>query len=74
MNSARIQVANWTKEKDTLAIDSRVTLKFGDKPVDIKSREVWSLQKRGKKLVINQTADGFMGRGPSSAKLVYNKF
>jgi hypothetical protein len=45
-----------------------------NKPIDIISKDVWTLQKRGKKLVIIQTADGFMGRGPVSAKLVYNKF
>jgi hypothetical protein len=73
MNSPRIQQANWSDEKDTLIIGSKVSFKFGEQSVEIKSKEVWTLQKRGKKLVIIRTADGFMGRGPSTIKLVYDK-
>jgi hypothetical protein len=56
-----------------LTINSKVTLKFGEKPAELKSGEVWTLQKRGKKLVIVQTADGMMGRGPTKTRMVYNK-
>lgn len=72
-NAPRVQNANWSAEKDTLTIDSKVTLKFGNRPADFKSREVWTLQKRGKKLLIVQTTEGFMGRGPATTKLVYDK-
>ncbi len=71
-DSPRVQNANWSKDKDTLTINSKVTLNFGE-PVEIKSTDVLTLQKRGKKLVIIQKADGFMGRGPIEAKLVYDK-
>jgi hypothetical protein len=72
-DSPRVQNANWTRNKDTLTIDSRVSLNFGENPVEIKSRDVLTLQKRGKKLVIIQKAEGFRGSGPIEAKLVYDK-
>jgi len=75
MNSPRIQVANWSPEKDTLTIVSKVTMKFGEKPpVELKSREIWALQKRGKKLLIIQTSEGMTGRGPATTKLMYDKY
>ena len=74
VNSPRIQNAAWSSEKDTLIITSRVSFKFGDNQSEIKSKEVWTTQKRGKKLVIQQTSDGFMGRGPVTSKLVYNRY
>jgi mannan endo-1,4-beta-mannosidase len=75
MNSPRIRNAIWSSEKDTLTIDSRVSVKFGDKPpVEMKSKEVWTLLKRGKKLSIVQTSPGFMGRGPSIARMIYDKY
>jgi mannan endo-1,4-beta-mannosidase len=73
MNSPRVQIANWTSQKDTLLIDSKVTFNFGDKPTEIKSNEVWTLKKRGKKLLISQTVDGFMNMGKRTANLVYDK-
>jgi len=74
MNSPRVQNATWSSEKDTLTISSKTSVKFGNNPSDIKSKEVWTAQKRGKKIIIVQTSDGFMGRGPSTTKLVYNKY
>jgi mannan endo-1,4-beta-mannosidase len=43
-SNPRVQIANWTRDKDTLTIDSKVSLNFG-KPVEIKSRDVLTLQK-----------------------------
>jgi hypothetical protein len=75
MNSPRIQNASWSQEKDSLTIASKVTMKFGDKPpVEMKSKEVWTLQKRGKRLSIVQTSAGMMGRGPSTTRIVYDKY
>ena len=75
MNSPRIQNANWSQDRDTLTIASKITMKFGDKPpVDMKSKEVWTLQKRGKRLLIIQTSDGMMGRGPVTTRTVYDKY
>ena len=74
MNSPKVQNLIWSAEKDTLTINSKTSLKFRDKPTEIKSREIWTMQKRGKKLVIIKTSDGFMGRAPSVSKLVYNRY
>lgn len=75
MNSPRVQNANWSAERDTLTILSKVTMKFGEKPpVEMKSSEVWTLQKRGKKLHIIQTSEGMTGRGPVSSLSVYDKY
>ncbi len=75
MNSPRVQNANWSAERDTLSIHSKVTMKFGEKPpVEIHSNEVWTLQKRGRKLHIIQTSDGMAGRGPVSSMVVYDKY
>ena len=75
MNSPRVQNANWSAERDTLTILSKVTMKFGEKPpVEMKSSEVWTLQKRGQKLHIIQTSEGLTGRGPVSSLSVYDKY
>jgi hypothetical protein len=75
MNSPRIQNASWSPERDSLAITSRVTMKFGDKPpVEMKSKEIWTLQKRDKKLLIIQTSQGMMGRGPVTSKTIYDRY
>jgi mannan endo-1,4-beta-mannosidase len=75
MNSPRIQNANWSAEKDSLIVVSRVTMKFGNNPpAEMKSKEVWILQKRGKKLLIIQTSAGMMGREPTTTKTVYDKY
>ncbi|HYF68855.1 MAG TPA: glycosyl hydrolase [Ohtaekwangia sp.] len=71
--SPRVQNAKWSLHQDTLTINSKVSFRFGDRPVEIKSNEVWYLEHRGTKLVIIQTADGFMGRGQRKSTLVYNK-
>jgi hypothetical protein len=58
---------------DTLTINSRIVFSFGNKPAEMRSKEVWLLQKRGKKLVIIQTSDRFMDCGQGTSRLVYNK-
>jgi hypothetical protein len=50
-------------------------VKFGDKPpIEIKSKEVWTLLKRGKKLSIVQTSADLMVRGPSTTRMIYDKY
>lgn len=73
INSPRVQNAIWTEEKDTLTIASRISMNFNNNKTEIKSKEVWTIQKRGNKLIIVQTSDGFMGRVPTTSRLVYNK-
>jgi mannan endo-1,4-beta-mannosidase len=75
MNFPRVQNANWSQEKDTLTIASKITMKFGEKPpMEMRSKEAWTLQKRGKKLLIIQTSEGMMGRGPVTTKTVYDRY
>ena len=71
-NAPRLQNANWSAGRDTLTIDSKTTFNFGGNSRVFKSRDVWTLQRRGKQLVIIQTADSFQGN-PRISKEVYDK-
>jgi mannan endo-1,4-beta-mannosidase len=73
MNSNRVQNANWSTGRDTLTILSWVSFDYDNKPVEIRSVEVWTMKKRGSKLVVSQTSDGFMGSGKQASVLVYDK-
>lgn len=73
MNSPRIQKAFWSTEKDTLTIDSRITFNFSGRTNELKSKEIWTLQRNRKKLVIIQTGDNFFGGGQRTSKIVYDK-
>jgi mannan endo-1,4-beta-mannosidase len=72
-NTKRSQNAIWSVEKDSLTIRTTVYLKFGDRMAEVKSKEIWTLKNRGKKLVLDQTADGFMGQPERKSIIVYNK-
>jgi hypothetical protein len=48
-------------------------MNFGSRSNEFRSKEVWTLKKRGKKLVINQTGSGFMGGGKRFSILVYDR-
>jgi len=73
MNAPKVQNAMWTAQKDTLIINSKVVLNFGGKINEIKSKEVWVIKKRGRKLEILQASFGFRGEGKRTATLVYDK-
>jgi mannan endo-1,4-beta-mannosidase len=73
MNAPRVQNAVWTVQKDTLTINSRVTLNYGGRTNEVKSKEIWALKKRGKKLVIDETSPGSMGGASRTNKLVYDR-
>lgn len=70
-NAPRIQHANWSTAKDTLKIDSKISFNFGGRPVEIKAKDLWALQRMGKKLIIFQTIQSF--RGERKSTLVYDK-
>jgi len=70
-NSPRIQIASWSTQKDKLTIDTTITFTFGGTSREIKSQDVWTLQRRGKQLVILRTATSF--RGPTKSILVYDR-
>lgn len=73
MNAPRLQNATWSAQKDTLTINSKITFSNGGESNEIKSREVWVLKKRGKKVEIFQTSDGFGRMGKQKSTLVYDK-
>lgn len=72
-DATRTQTAKWTAQKDTLAIETKITMHFGGRSNQMNSTEFWTLKKRGKKLVINQTTDGFMNEGKRTVNLVYDR-
>jgi mannan endo-1,4-beta-mannosidase len=73
MNAPRVQNASWTAQKDTLTINSKITFNSGGKTNEVKSREVWVLKKRGRKLEVFQTSDGFGGMGKQKNTIIYDK-
>jgi mannan endo-1,4-beta-mannosidase len=73
MNAPRVQIANWTPRRDTLIIDAKVTVNYGGKTNELKSRETWFLKKHGNKLEIVQSRDGYMESGNRTIILIYDK-
>jgi hypothetical protein len=72
MNSTRIQNAALSVQKDSLIVDSKVTVTYGGNTRDIKSRDVWVVKKRGRKLSITQTSDSNPGE-KWSRELIFDK-
>lgn len=70
-DAPRVQNANWSTEKDTLNIDSRVTLNYAGRKIDIKSKDIWTLHRKGKKLVISRIVSS--SRGKQKSIVVYDK-
>jgi hypothetical protein len=70
-NSPRVQNANWSAQQDSLTVHSKVSFNFGGRALEVKTMDVWRLERRGQKLVIFQTVNSF--RGTSSSMLVYDK-
>jgi mannan endo-1,4-beta-mannosidase len=71
-NSPRISTARWEENCRCVVIDSQVSFNRGDQVMEMKSREVWSLEDGGKVLKITQTSTGFRD-GENSATWVYGK-
>jgi hypothetical protein len=70
-NSPRVQNAHWSPQQDSLTIQSKVSFNFGGRALEVKTRDVWMLERRGQKLVISQTVNSF--RGTRNSTLVYDK-
>lgn len=70
-NSPRIQTAIWSNAKDLLSVDSSTTFNFNGNERIFTSKQIWTLSSKGKKLIIEEEADGF--RGKTTSKLVYEK-
>jgi hypothetical protein len=71
-NAPRVQNAAWSPQKDTLTVNTKVSMTYDGKTNDLNSKEIWVLKKRGKKLSIAQTGDSYNG-GKRSATLIYDK-
>jgi hypothetical protein len=70
-DSRRVQNARFSAARDTLTIDTRMSLVYGGRQVEIRSQDVWTLKRRGKQLVIVRTAES--SRGPVESILVYDR-
>lgn len=70
-NAPQVQNANWSQEKDTLIINATVTFNYGGTEIDINSKDTWSLQRKGKKLVISRVVSS--SRGKQKSTIVYDK-
>jgi mannan endo-1,4-beta-mannosidase len=70
-DSRRVQNARCSAARDTLTIDTRMSLVYGGRQVEIRSQDVWTLKRRGKQLVIVRTAES--SRGPVESILVYDR-
>jgi hypothetical protein len=48
-------------------------MNFGGRSSELKSEEMWTIKKKGKKLEIKQTSDGFGGAGRRTSILCFDK-
>jgi hypothetical protein len=67
----RVQNATLSSAKDTLIIDSRTSFVSGERPVDVRTRDVWTLRRRGRQLVIARLGES--PGGPVESVLRYDK-
>jgi hypothetical protein len=72
-DAPRVQNAGWTTQKDTLSIDSKITVNFEGNTNQVISKEFWTLKSRGKKLVIKQKVSGLTGGENRTINLVYDR-
>lgn len=70
-NAPRVENANWSPERKTLTIQSKVNLNFGGNARELKGTDIWSLERKGRRLIIARVADTF--RGTAKSMLVYDK-
>lgn len=70
-NAPRVESARWSPEKDTLIVDATMTFNYGGTKIDIKSKDTWALQRKGKKLVISRVVSS--SRGKQKSAIVYDK-
>ncbi len=53
---------NWSDNRDTLIIESKLTVTRDNKPIDMVTKEKWTLQDHGRTLSIAQSSDSFWGK------------
>ena len=70
-NFIQTTVIRMSENGDTLILDSKSTMRFGDQVFNQEGNEKWTLRDKGKELVIKQVSDYF--RGKRNLSLVYDK-
>ena len=70
-NEPRIQNANWSPDKDTLNIVSKVLFHYAGNEIEITTNDLWTLQRKGEKLVISRVVS--TSRGKQKSTVVYDK-
>ncbi|MCJ7467726.1 MAG: glycoside hydrolase family 26 protein [Maribacter sp.] len=71
-NAPRIQHASWSDSRDKLTVTSLVKFNFAGHTVERKGIDIWKSSQKGKKLIIEKTADTFQG-GTVNSTLVYDR-
>jgi mannan endo-1,4-beta-mannosidase len=67
----RVLNATFSAARDTLTIETRLSFVGGGGQVDNRSRDVWTLRRRGRQLVIVRTVES--PRGPVESTLMYDR-
>jgi mannan endo-1,4-beta-mannosidase len=70
-NSPVIMKATWLEKSDTLVIESKASIKWGDRIMEMSSNEKWFLQEQSKVLSIIQSSNSF--RGQRKITMVFDK-
>jgi mannan endo-1,4-beta-mannosidase len=72
MNAERIATAGYDEEARSIRISASVKFSFGEREMEMKSTEEWTLKDGGNTLEIVQTSAGFRG-GENRSVLVFEK-
>jgi len=70
-NGQRVQNARLSPARDTLTIDTRISFVAGERRVETRSKDVWTLRRGGKQLVIVRRVES--RNGPIESTLVYDR-
>jgi mannan endo-1,4-beta-mannosidase len=71
MGFPRVTTALCTKDMDTLIIDSKITMQRGDRTFESITREIWTLQKQGTILTIQQYSSSPWGE--RNVRMVFDR-
>jgi len=71
-NATTTSKANWNENTETLEIITNSTRHWGDRTIESKSTEKWSLQNSGKTLTVQQTMPNRSG-GETTTTIIYEK-
>jgi hypothetical protein len=60
-NSPRVTTANWSKDDDTLVLDTKIVFERDGETNEVTTNEVWSLKEDGKILAIKHVSNSAWG-------------